>query len=111
MAFKGIGKFTASFIPIEALGLSATSLPWGMTPADFCAIIIMSVTGVYCVAGGMYSVVMNDLIQFALIVIAAVIIGVVAIVRTTPRADRGRRARRTGTRCSSAGNSTSTGRP
>jgi len=32
----------------------------------------------------MYSVVMNDLIQFSLIVVAAVIIGAVAILRTTP---------------------------
>jgi Na+/proline symporter len=84
LAFKGIGKFTASFLPVESLGLSATALPWGMTPASFWAIIIMSVTGVYCVVGGMYSVVMNDLIQFTLIVVAAVVIGIVAIVSTTP---------------------------
>jgi Na+/proline symporter len=84
MAFKGIGKFAESFVPIETLGLSAASLPWGMSTADFYAIIIMSVTGLYCIVGGMYSVVMNDLIQFGLIVVAAVIIGIVAIVRTTP---------------------------
>ncbi len=84
LAFKGIGKFTASFLPVETLGLSATALPWGMTPATFWAIIIMSVTGIYCVVGGMYSVVMNDLIQFALIVVAAIVIGIVAIVSTTP---------------------------
>ncbi len=84
MAFKGIGKFAESFVPIETLGLSAASLPGGMSTADFYAIIIMSVTGIYCIVGGMYSVVMNDLIQFSLIVVAAVIIGVVAIVRTTP---------------------------
>ncbi len=84
LAFKGIGKFTASFLPVESLGLSATALPWGMTPASFWAIIIMSVTGVYCVVGGMYSVVMNDLIQFTLIVVAAIVIGIVAIVSTTP---------------------------
>jgi Na+/proline symporter len=84
MAFKGIGKFAESFVPIEMLGLSAAAVPWGLSPADFYAIIIMSVTGIYCIVGGMYSVVMNDLIQFSLIVIAAVIIGVVAILRTTP---------------------------
>jgi Na+/proline symporter len=84
MAFKGIGKFAESFVPIETFGLSAASLPAGLSTADFYAIIIMSVTGIYCIAGGMYSVVMNDLIQFGLIVVAAVIIGVVAIVRTSP---------------------------
>ncbi len=81
-----------------------------MSPADFYAIIIMSVTGVYCVVGGMYSVVMNDLIQFALIVVAAVVIGVIAIAADHAGADRGRRARRLGPACSSAGSSTSTGR-
>jgi solute:Na+ symporter, SSS family len=85
MAYIGIGKFTASFIPFDALGLSAAALPGKMTPADVCAIAIMLIAGVYCVAGGMYSVVMNDLIQFALIVIAAVIVGVIAIRVTSPQ--------------------------
>jgi SSS family solute:Na+ symporter len=84
MAFKGIGKFAESFVPIETLGLSAASLPWGMSPPDFYAIIIMSVTGIYCIVGGMYSVVMNDLIQFGLIVVAAIIIAIVAMTSTTP---------------------------
>jgi SSS family solute:Na+ symporter len=84
MAFKGIGKFAVSFVPIETFGLPAGSPVWGMPAADFYAIVIMSVTGIYCIAGGMYSVVMNDLIQFTLIVVAAVIIGAVALVRTTP---------------------------
>jgi solute:Na+ symporter, SSS family len=83
MAYIGIGKFTASFIPFETFGLSAESLPGNMTPADFFAIVIMIVGGIYCVMGGMYSVVMNDVIQFFLIVIAAVIIGGVAMHATT----------------------------
>ena len=45
---------------------------------------MLLVTGVYCVVGGMYSVVMNDLIQFALMVIAAVGIAVIAIVLIQP---------------------------
>ncbi|MCU0917986.1 MAG: Na+:solute symporter [Planctomycetes bacterium] len=84
LAFKGIGKFVDWFIPVELLGLSASALPWGMTSESFWAIIVMSVTGVYCVVGGMYSVVMNDLIQFTLIVVAAIVIGIVAITSTTP---------------------------
>lgn len=84
MAFTGIGKFAQSFVPIETLGLSAGSLPWGLSPANFYGVIIMSVTGLYCIVGGMYSVVMNDLIQFGLIVVAAVIIGIVAMMKTTP---------------------------
>ena len=83
LAYIGIGKFTAAFIPVDALGISAASLPAGMTPADFWAILIMLVAGAYCVVGGMYSVVMNDLIQFTLIVVASVIIGIVAIIVTS----------------------------
>jgi SSS family solute:Na+ symporter len=85
MAYIGIGKFTASFVPLESLGISAAALPGKMSPADLFAIVIMLIAGVYCVVGGMYSVVMNDLIQFALIVLAAVIIGIVAIASTTPQ--------------------------
>jgi Na+/proline symporter len=83
MAYIGIGKFTASFIPFETLGISAASLPGNMTPADFFAIVIMLVGGLYSVVGGMYSVVMNDVIQFFLIAIAAVIIGAIAMHATT----------------------------
>jgi SSS family solute:Na+ symporter len=85
MAYIGIGKFTASFVPLESLGISAAALPGKMSPADLFAIVIMLIAGVYCVVGGMYSVVMNDLIQFALIVLAAVIIGIVAIASATPQ--------------------------
>ena len=40
---------------------------------------MLLITGVYCVVGGMYSVVMNDLIQFVLKLIAAIGIAVIAI--------------------------------
>ena len=53
---------------------------------------MLVVTGIYCVVGGMYSVVMNDLIQFVLKVIAAIGIAVIAIVADHARADHGRRA-------------------
>jgi len=44
----------------------------------------MLVTGVYCVVGGMYSVVMNDLIQFALKVTASIAIAVIALLLIRP---------------------------
>lgn len=66
-AFRGIGKFTKPFFP------------WDV-PDEIYGTVVLLVTGVYCVVGGMYSVVMNDLIQFALIVLAAVAIAVIALV-------------------------------
>lgn len=70
-AFQGLGKFTKPFFP------------WDVH-ANVYATVLMVVTGIYCVVGGMYSVVMNDMIQFGLIVVAAVIIAAVAMMRTTP---------------------------
>lgn len=70
-AFKPLGKFAE---PLFGLGWSA----------DTYALVIMLIAGVYCVLGGMYSVVLNDLIQFGLILVAAIIIAVVAMGQTTP---------------------------
>jgi Na+/proline symporter len=71
MAFKGIGKFAQPFFP------------WDVSPETY-GLVIMLVTGVYCVVGGMYSVVLNDLIQYLLIFAGAVIIAGVALFNTTP---------------------------
>ncbi|MHC1768844.1 MAG: sodium:solute symporter family protein [Verrucomicrobiia bacterium] len=70
-AFRGIGKFTRPFFP------------WDV-PDEMYGTVVLVVTGVYCVVGGMYSVVMNDLIQFALILVAAIGVAVIAMVLTRP---------------------------
>jgi Na+/proline symporter len=70
-AFQGIGKFAAPFFP------------WDL-PHEAYGTVILLVTGLYCVVGGMYSVVMNDLIQFGLILATAVVVAAIAIVQTTP---------------------------
>ncbi len=70
-AFQGIGKFAKPFFP------------WDFSE-NFYGTIIMSVAALYCVVGGMYSVVMNDLIQFGLILVAGVVIAIVAMQATTP---------------------------
>ena len=70
-AFRGIAEFTKPFFP------------WDF-PYEVYGTFMLVVTGVYCVVGGMYSVVVNDLIQFVLKVIAAVGIAVIAIVTIRP---------------------------
>jgi len=92
---QGIGKFAQPFFP------------WGFSPETYGTVILL-VTGLYCVVGGMYSVVMNDLIQFGLI-LSPHLIGVIAMVQTT-RSRSGQGAGRLGQTCSSAGVSTSTGK-
>lgn len=67
LAFEGIGKFAVVFFPWD--------LAWGpLTNADMYAIIILSITTVYLLFGGWYSVVLTDLIQFVLLAIASVFI-------------------------------------
>jgi Na+/proline symporter len=70
-AFRGIGEFTRPFFP------------WDF-PDEAYGTAMLLITGVYCVVGGMYSVVMNDLIQFVLKVIAAIGIAVIALVLIKP---------------------------
>jgi len=70
LAFQGIGSFVKPF------------MPWDIDP-HYYAVVIMLVAGTYCLVGGMYSVILNDVIQLVLKVIASVIVAVVAIRVTT----------------------------
>jgi len=65
-AFKGIGKFAMIFFP------------WDLSP-DVYAIIIFIITTLYVVKGGMYSVVFTELLQFIIMTIAAVAVGIIAM--------------------------------
>jgi SSS family solute:Na+ symporter len=69
--FAGIGKFAALF------------LPWQISP-DTYAIILMLVTAVYVVAGGMYSVVVTEILQFLVMSVSCVGVAIVAMSKTTP---------------------------
>ncbi|MEM7387390.1 MAG: sodium:solute symporter, partial [Verrucomicrobiota bacterium] len=69
-AFQGIGKFSEVF------------LPWELSAATY-AMIFMGVTTIYVILGGMYSVVLTDLIQFLILTIASIAIGVIAMSRVS----------------------------
>jgi Na+/proline symporter len=66
--FQGMGKFCKVF------------LPWDLSPSTY-AIIIMSVTAIYVVLGGMLSVVLTDFAQFILMALSAVVIAVIAMMK------------------------------
>lgn len=72
-AFQGIGKFAAAIFP------------WDLSPNGY-AVIFMSITTVYVIIGGMYSVVLTDLLQFTILGIASIGIGVIAINKVSPEA-------------------------
>lgn len=69
--FKGIGKFAAIFFP------------WQLSP-DTYALIIFAVTTLYVIKGGMYSVVFTEVMQFVIMTIAALAVGVIAITLVSP---------------------------
>jgi len=68
---KGIGKFAAVF------------LPWNLSP-DTYAFILMGITTFYVVKGGMFSVVFTEVIQFCILSVASVCIGVIAAMKVAP---------------------------
>ncbi|HQH71030.1 MAG TPA: Na+:solute symporter [bacterium] len=69
--FKGIGKFASIF------------LPWDLSP-DTYAIIILSLTTVYVVKGGMFSVVLTEILQFTIMTVASLAVGIIAMYKVTP---------------------------
>jgi Na+/proline symporter len=73
--FKGIGKFAVDF------------LPWHFSANQY-ALILMGITTFYVVKGGMFSVVITEVLQFCILSVASLAIGIIAIARVSPEALR-----------------------
>ena len=69
--FKGIGKFAATF------------LPWHLSPNEY-ALILISITAIYVIKGGMVSVVITEVVQFFILAIASFAVGVIAMLKVAP---------------------------
>ncbi len=72
-AFQGIGKFAKIFFP------------WDIS-ANTYAIILMSLTAIYAIKGGMMSVVITEFLQFIVLTIASIAVGIIAINAVSPAA-------------------------
>ena len=70
-AFKGIGKFATAF------------LPWQLSANEY-ALILMAITTFYVVKGGMFSVVITEVMQFFILSTASIVLGIIAMRRVTP---------------------------
>jgi solute:Na+ symporter, SSS family len=70
-AAKGIGKFAGEFLPGH---LSDNTYAW----------ILMGITTFYVVKGGMFSVVFTEVVQFCVLTIASIAIGIIAMVKVAP---------------------------
>ncbi len=70
--FKGIGKFADNFLPWK---LNADP----NTNSNLYALCLMGITTFYVVKGGMFSVVITEVIQFLILSVASVVIGIIAM--------------------------------
>jgi len=75
--FKGIGKFAATF------------LPWHLSQdpvmnANLYAVILIAITAVYVIKGGMISVVITEVVQFCILAIASFAVGIIAMIKVSP---------------------------
>jgi solute:Na+ symporter, SSS family len=69
--FKGIGKFAATF------------LPWHLSP-NLYALILISITAIYVIKGGMISVVITEVVQFCILSVASFAVGIIAMMKVSP---------------------------
>lgn len=77
---EGIGKFAAQFLPWDlAWSIGDTRV----SSEDTYALIIIGITTLYTVKGGFYSVVGTEVMQFVVMTIACVIVGVIAVMSTS----------------------------
>jgi solute:Na+ symporter, SSS family len=87
-AYQGIGKFASVYIPLEVLGRH-TSIPWlrhllTVHEPDCLAVLIIGATTLYVVLGGLYSVVVTDVVQTVILTLGSIIIACIAWRHLTP---------------------------
>ncbi len=70
-AFVGIGKFAKIF------------LPWELSTNTY-ALILMLLTGTYVILGGLFSVVATDVLQFIIMTVSSIVIGIITINLVSP---------------------------
>ena len=81
--FKGIGKFAAAFLPALITNTSILA-QYPQINANLYALILMSITTVYVVKGGMMSVVATEVIQYCILTVSAIAIGIIAMYHVSP---------------------------
>jgi Na+/proline symporter len=75
--FKGIGKFAAVFIPIQLSANPATN-------ENLYALILIGITAIYVIKGGMISVVITEFVQFCILSVASFAVGIIAMSKISP---------------------------
>jgi Na+/proline symporter len=76
--FIGIGKFAATFLPWQLSEDSATNV-------NLYGLLITAITTIYVVKGGIYSVVFTEVMQYVLMTIGCVWVGIIAMREISPQ--------------------------
>jgi solute:Na+ symporter, SSS family len=79
-AFKGIGKFAVVMLPWRFTGATSGLF----TDENLYAILLLGLTSLYAIKGGMVSVVITEVTQFTILTLTAFAIGIVALVKVSP---------------------------
>ena len=92
-AFQGIGKFAAIYVDLKPVARCGSDLFPGLSQSIWfvaghemqtCAMVVFALTTLYVLLGGLYGVVITDVIQTIVLTVAAVLIAAVAYVNITP---------------------------
>ena len=75
--FIGIGAFAAAFMPFQ-LAADAT------TNAHLYGLIVTAIATLYVVKGGMFSVVFTEVLQFGIMTLASLWVGIIAMQQVSP---------------------------
>ena len=75
--FIGVGKFAATFLPWQLAADPATN-------ANLYGLAITALTTLYVVKGGMYSVVFTEVLQFVVMTVACIGVGILAMAKVSP---------------------------
>lgn len=77
LGFVGLGKFAATFFPFEL----AADPYWNEIYYGF---ILTALTTAYVIKGGMYSVVFTEVLQYVIMTVASIAVGVIAMNAVSP---------------------------
>ena len=92
-AFQGIGKFASVYVDLEpAARFVADVFPsvgqyaWYCAEheSEVCAVTIFTITTLYVLLGGLYGVVITNVVQTVILTVASILIAVVAYIHLTP---------------------------
>ena len=75
--FKGIGKFAAGMMRWQLAADPSLN-------ANLYALILVSITAIYVIKGGMISVVITEFIQFCILSVVSFAVGIIAMAKVAP---------------------------